>query len=85
MEAPTPFKRKQNMVQFESDWIVVCFHLDGRKKCQKPNLSSNMSLTDSVWLMWWLDLGAEERRSMKDAHPVCNTTHWSPADRVVKF
>ena len=57
MEAPTPFKRKQNMVQFESDWIVVCFHLDGRKKCQKPNLSSNMSLTDSVWLMWWLDLG----------------------------
>jgi hypothetical protein len=31
MEAPTPFKRKQNMVQFESDWIVVCFHLDGRK------------------------------------------------------
>ena len=41
------------------------------EKWQKPNLSSNMSLTDSVWLMWCLDLGGgrgDYRRSMKQEH-----------------
>ena len=51
------------------------------EKWQKPNLSSNMSLTDSVWLMWCLDLGGQGGGSQKHEgrHPhlgrLCRRQH----------